>query len=220
VNTSTGVISGTSQLGGTFQVRLAAFNLLGRGLANLTLSLNPTYEITSSLAATALEVGESFRYTIAMRFAAYSDLATRPVFGADNLPPGLRLDRKTGVISGRPTSPGTFTTTIQGLQGSIVLASGQKTFTVSPVTPPVINSSLAAATLTRGTPYTYTITATGSPTSFGAANLPRGLRVNTRTGVISGTPNRAGVYVVILKATKSNSLVATSTKVLTVLDVR
>ena len=218
VNTSTGVISGTSQLGGTFQVRLAAFNQLGRGLANLTLSLNPTYEITSSLAATALEVGESFRYTIAMRFAAFSDLASRtpPVFGADNLPTGLRLDRKTGVISGRPTSPGTFTTTIQGLQGSIVLASGQKTFTVSPVTPPVINSSLAAATLTRGTPYTYTITATGSPTSFGAVNLPPGLRVNTRTGVISGTPNRAGVYLVTLKATKANSLVATSTKVLTV----
>jgi hypothetical protein len=97
-----------------------------------------------------------------------------------------------------------------------VLASGQKTFTVSPVTPPVINSSLAAAALTRGIPYTYTITATGSPTSFGAVNLPPGLRVNTRTGVISGTPNRAGVYVVTLRAAKANSLVAASTKVLTV----
>jgi hypothetical protein len=209
LNTSTGVISGTSQLDGTFQVRLAAFNQLGRGLANLTLTLNPTYEITSSLAAVDLEVGRTYRYNTTFR-------GTVSAYGANNLPPGLLLNPKSGVISGRPTRPGTFTTTLQGLQGSTVLASGQKTFTVSPVTPPVINSSLAAASLTQGTPYTYTITATGSPTGFGAVNLPPGLRVNVRTGVISGTPNRAGVYVVTLRAAKPNSLVATSTKVLTV----
>jgi hypothetical protein len=209
LNTSTGVISGTSQLDGTFRVTLAAFNQLGRGLANLTLTLNPTYEITSSLADTDLEVGESFRYNITLRGSVSA-------YGVNNLPPGLSLNRQNGLISGRPTRPGTFTTTLQGLQGSTVLASGQKTFTVSPVTPPVINSSLTAATLTRGIPYTYTITATGSPTSFGAVNLPPGLRVNTRTGVISGTPNRAGVYVVTLRAAKASSLVATSTKVLTV----
>ena len=209
LNTSTGVISGTSQLDGTFRVRLAAFNQLGRGLANLTLTLNPTYEITSSLAATELEVGQSYRYNITLRGSVSA-------YGVNNLPPGLSLNRQNGLISGRPTRPGTFTTTIQGLQGSTVLASGQKTFTVSPVTPPVINSSLTAAALTRGIPYTYTITATGSPTSFGAVNLPPGLRVNSRTGVISGTPNRAGVYVVTLRAAKASSLVATSTKVLTV----
>ena len=209
LNTSTGVISGTSQLDGTFRVTLAAFNQLGRGLANLTLTLNPTYEITSSLAATGLEVGQSYRYNITLRGSVSA-------YGVNNLPPGLSLNRQNGLISGRPTRPGTFTTTLQGLQGSAVLASGQKTFTVSPVTPPVINSSLTAAALTRGIPYTYTITATGSPTSFGAVNLPPGLRVNARTGVISGNPNRAGVYVVTLRATKPNSLVATSTKVLTV----
>jgi len=209
VNTSTGVISGTSQLDGTFHVQLSAFNNLGRGSATLTLTLNPSYAITSSLAAADLEVGESVRYAITARGSPSG-------YGVVNLPPGLSLNRRTGVISGRPNRAGTFPITLQALRGNTVLASAQKTFTVTPVTPPLINSSLAASSLTLGVPYRYTITASGSPTRFGASRLPPGLRINARSGVISGTPSRVGTYVVVLQASKPNSLAATATKVLTV----
>lgn len=51
---------------------------------------------------------------------------------------------------------------------------------------PVISSSLTATAI-AGTSFSYTITATNTPTSYGATGLPAGLSVNTATGVISGT---------------------------------
>ncbi|GEM_PF-3320941 len=60
-----------------------------------------------------------------------------------------------------------------------------------PVPPPVITSA-TSTTGTVGTPFSFTITATNSPTSFGAAPLPAGLSLNPTTGVISGTPTAAG----------------------------
>ena len=62
---------------------------------------------------------------------------------------------------------------------------------------PVIDSPLTEST-DVDQPYTYTITATNSPTSFGAAPLPVGL---TRTvDTISGTPTEIGVYSITLLA--------------------
>jgi hypothetical protein len=51
-----------------------------------------------------------------------------------------------------------------------------------------------------GSPFTYQITATNSPTSYGATGLPSGLTVNTTTGLISGTPTAGGTSTVTLSA--------------------
>ena len=70
---------------------------------------------------------------------------------------------------------------------------------------PVVNSTLTA-TGTHGSPFSYTITGTGSPTSYGATGqplLPAGLTVNTSTGVISGTPTTAGTSTVTIWATNA-----------------
>ena len=53
---------------------------------------------------------------------------------------------------------------------------------------PSINSSLTASATYGVTSTSYFITATNSPTSYNATNLPIGLSINTSTGEISGTP--------------------------------
>jgi hypothetical protein len=52
-------------------------------------------------------------------------------------------------------------------------------------------------------PFQYQITATNNPTGFSANNLPEGLSINTGTGLISGTPTKAGAYDVALTITNA-----------------
>ncbi len=68
--------------------------------------------------------------------------------------------------------------------------------------PPDITSPSAAST-TVGKSFTYRIVADNAPYKYGATGLPAGLKVNTSTGLISGTPEAAGIYNVALAATNS-----------------
>lgn len=70
------------------------------------------------------------------------------------------------------------------------------------IIPPVINSGLSRAA-TVGSGVSYTITATNSPASYGATNLPAGLNINTSNGVISGTPTTAGTVNTTISASNS-----------------
>ncbi|RME69350.1 MAG: hypothetical protein D6781_08780, partial [Verrucomicrobia bacterium] len=60
-------------------------------------------------------------------------------------------------------------------------------------TAPVITSASTASGVYRQA-LTYTITASGGATAFGASGLPAGLSVNSGTGEISGTPTTSGVF--------------------------
>ena len=97
--------------------------------------------------------------------------------------------------------------------------SGQRnlTLTINPAAlgVPVI-SSPATATVNAGSPFNYRITASNSPTRFGATGLPTELTLNVTNGVISGTPALARQYAVTLSATNASG-VGYQTLTLTVL---
>lgn len=69
---------------------------------------------------------------------------------------------------------------------------------LSIVGPPVITSATTASG-TVGAAFSYTIAAKNWPNSYGAQNLPAGLSVDSKTGVISGTPLTSGNYAVTLQ---------------------
>ena len=71
--------------------------------------------------------------------------------------------------------------------------------TPEPGNKPRINSA-GVFGATPGNPFLYTIAATGQrPLAFSAENLPKGLSLNPRTGIISGIVAQRGDYAVILK---------------------
>ena len=191
VDTATGAITGTPTVAGVYTVGLSATNAGGTSsTVNLTLTVGALSSITSSATSTAA-VGVAYTYTATASPAATS-------FNISGLPSGLTANTATGVISGTPAAAA-----VSSVSLSANNATGTGPVTVLTLTVgnrPVITSATSASG-TAGSAFTYTITASNSPTSFAATGLPSGLTVNTTTGVISGTPSGAGSSSVSLTAT-------------------
>lgn len=159
--------------------------------------------ITNSPLTYSATVGRAASYAI-------TTTGTQPItFSASPLPAGLSINTSTGVISGTPTTTG-ITNTVITASNTAGSQSRTLVITISPApVAPVINSSLTA-TATVGTPFSYTITASGTaPFTFNATPLPSPL---TRNGAqITGTPTAAGTYNITLTAQNE---VGTDTKTL------
>ncbi|MEZ4839342.1 choice-of-anchor D domain-containing protein [Flavobacterium sp.] len=82
--------------------------------------------------------------------------------------------------------------------GNDIVVNGTVTSTVPMA--PVITSDLNASAFV-GVPFSYTILADNTPTSFNATGLPPGFSIDTVTGVITGTPGATGTFFVTITAT-------------------
>ncbi|HMG83235.1 MAG TPA: sugar-binding protein, partial [Ferruginibacter sp.] len=67
---------------------------------------------------------------------------------------------------------------------------------------PIIRS-VATVKDTANTPFSFTVLADNSPSSYGAANLPAGLTINAATGLISGMATTYGVFTATVSATNA-----------------
>ncbi|TSC83501.1 MAG: immunoglobulin I-set domain-containing protein [Microgenomates group bacterium Gr01-1014_16] len=188
---------------------LTATNSVGTVTASLTVVVS-TPSITSPNAATGT-LGIPFNYQIIANNSPISFNAF-PL----PLPAGLSLNQKTGLISGIPMTFGDFTINLEAAAGNGTVASAALSLSLlsNPLIP--IITSPAAASGTAGKPFSYQITATNNPTSFDAAfdidfehrnpefEKQFGFSIDTKTGLISGTPTRNENISVFLKATNSN----------------
>jgi len=193
VNVTTGLISGTPTSAGVSTVTLGATNASGTGNKTLTITITVSQPVITSALTASGQLGMAFSYQITATNSPTS-------FAATGLPAGLGINVSTGLISGTPTTTGTSSVSISatnvGGTDSAIL-----TITVNPPTP-VITSGLSA-TGQVGVAFSYQITASNTPTSFGATGLPAGLTIDTTTGLISGTPTEASANNITISATNA-----------------
>ena len=211
LNTSTGVFGGSNP--GTIWALATYFatDAAGRtGVKTVLIQIFPVQpppNVTSGTPPVGT-VGQPYSYQMAVD-------ATSTTFNAVGLLSGLTMNSATGLISGTPTASGQFVVTL-----SSTLAFGRsgqtgalaKTITINPAAPSI--TSTLAVSGTVGTPITYQILATGSPSSFNATGLPAGLSVDA-TGLITGTPTAPGSFPVTVSASKAG-LTGTATVTFTI----
>ena len=190
INNLTGVISGVPTQARTSQITIEASNASGTDTAILTLTVTQapaaTPVITSGTSQTG-RTGQPFTFQV---LASGTSPAAR--VSATGLPPGLKLDAASGLISGIPIHDGSFRVTITITDGSkSTTGTLQLTFTSDPGFP-VITSPKSAA-LAAGQPFSYkiiapTVTIPSDHTTFSIiGTLPTGLTFNAATATISGT---------------------------------
>jgi hypothetical protein len=211
VNTSTGVISGTPAASGTSSVTISATNGGGTGSATLVLTVNNAVPVITSPATATPNpavVNQSVAFAAAASDVDGDTLTYSWAFGDGGTATGASATHAY-------TTTGSFSATVTVSDGHGNSVSSSVTVTVNAlVVAPVITSALTASG-TIGAAFSYTITASNSPTSFNATGLPAGLSVNTSTGVISGTPTASGTSNVTISATNAGGT-GTATLVLTI----
>ncbi len=214
-NEKTGVISGTPKEDGTFSIIVIATDSTPstkRGpyhsaAKTLALKVSPA---TVTVTTASLPNGT---YDKAYTANLLASGGTAPYsYTATGLPSGLSLDTSTGHISGSPTKVGSFNVVITAIDstpksygGPFKSASKTISMTVAPPTVTVTTSSLPNAKYR--TSYSYTLGASGgkAPYTFTASGLPKGLLLNDKTGVISGSPTQAGTFTVTVIATDNST---------------
>jgi PKD repeat protein len=208
MNASNGLISGTvssAASAGVYSVSLTATNAGGSGAQTFALTLTvplPAAPVISSASSGSAVIGSAFSHQVVASSAPTS-------YAASGLPSGVSINSSSGLISGTVSfsaSAGVHSVTIVATNAG---GSGTQTFSLTLTSPlpsaPVITSAATASGVTSSS-FSYQMSASNSPTSYGASGLPSGLSINTGSGLISGTISSSasvGVYVVTLTATNA-----------------
>lgn len=199
-NPITGVISGTpTGIGQTGSFTITVSNAVGNASSTpVTLAsaiVAPVAPATAVLSSVNL-AGVSYTF-------AQSGGSPATSYTSTGLPAWASFIG--GVLSGTPTSSGTFSFT---LTGSNQAGSASTTVSLTVTGPPVIASTLTAPAFGYGLPGSYPLVATGTPApiSYAAANLPNWLSLDAQTGLFTGTPPIGTPSPVVVSVTVSNGV--------------
>lgn len=198
--TAQGLLSGTPTAAGTYSFQIQVSDSAGLTASrafSLVVSAGLVISTNTQLPSAVPNVAYSQTLTAAGGTGPYQWAVTG---GA--LPPGMSLSTG-GVLSGTPSSAGTFTFQVTVTDSTGASAVRQFTLVVSNDL-----TLLSPRTLPRaftGQPYSFTFTAAGGTAPYTWAvtvgALPAGLQLAPQTGILSGAPLAAGAYLFTVRVT-------------------
>ena len=146
---------------------------------------------------------------------AHVESLSLPTVTVSGLPAGLKFDAKTMKISGKATKPGVYAVTLKATNASVV-AKNAKTAGFTIRVPNLETDKIAELdpatdrySFVAGVPFAGTEIAPVAAEGYtlSVSGLPSGLKYNSKTGEITGTPTaKAGSYTVTFTATPSAAL--------------
>ena len=199
LDSSSGAVSGTPTSSGTFAFTAQVTDGTETATQSLSITVADQLTITTPSLPEGV-VGQSYSQTLD------ASGGTPPYtwsVASGSLPPGLTLSSAGGVVSGTPTSSGTYSFTAQVTDGAQTATKSLSITVAAALT--VTTSSLPGGTV--GQAYSQNVAATGGSGSYAwsvqAGALPPGLTLSSGTpnATVAGTPSAAGTYSFTLQVT-------------------